>query len=953
MIWDIVSFGDVKTLNMVFNAIASIFADGGYIAAVIAVALFVVVGSSLHSLMSAKPELPYGRLLAGIVIYAMGFSTLTSVSIENRYDGTVTQIDNIPVAIAVPASLISSIGLYLVETSETAFGGPNDLTNVSSSGYLAPLKVIASYREASMLNCPAGEATSTSANINLCQSLRSYYSECAMVKATRDNEYLKMREGNRIDSIQFDSRAHTTLIVDGTGQQTTVTCSDAYDRIKTAFDGETFENIITANNVAAGVRPGEDGLTRTADALEAIQIDSSRSRDFLASLYLNKSADSGELAFYHRMGSADLAENLNSSIQQRDYAWALQGEMWVQIVDKFLAIMECLIYALAPFIGLMVLTGQTGGKVMLLYLQLLAVIQLIPVMLVVTQSIIVNDLTNYAGMIASQYDIGSREFVYAMTDKAKELMGLGGMISATIVPAMAMALVTGSSMAMFGAMKNAAATPKDADAMPDMASQGGALTDMGWRNSGRYDQFGNTSSEAARTEIGSITSGHNVKSAVSSADRQASEANESYSQAVGAMTTNSQGQSYSSDQVQAMGQSVVSSNAETQSWATGMQTQLMEQYGLDKQSASNVVGSLAMAARTGAGGFGGGYEQASRFTEGLTKTEREAFSEVISGQSSNSVQASYQHGQNYMDQNSEKVSTGNSYMDQQIAKAENAYQEKVSASQTYEAAKSMEQTFSLSNTDMMTALHQKAHEDGIDSRMNASINDLRNDDPNAYQYFREKEAEYSGERGMDAQTARLAALTATANYQGDLSGIAESVWTNPENTPENNVAQNVINGQFENPQNNVQGGLSDWGEANHLQKDYEHNQHLVDNKQHTDNEVMAFQDKANSILGEDAFKGSEARAVYNALNDTDSGGTALKLHDDLMQYLENEGYYEPSRTTPEAAFYDFVDDVKGEAKTILNEIGFNFDVSDRDNEPTQLSPLDPRLNPTDTSEIPR
>ncbi|MEZ9922379.1 hypothetical protein AB4342_19905, partial [Vibrio breoganii] len=93
--------------------------------------------------------------------------------------------------------------------------------------------------------------------------------------------------------------------------------------------------------------------------------------------------------------------------------------------------------------------------------------------------------------------------------------------------------------------------------------------------------------------------------------------------------------------------------------------------------------------------------------------------------------------------------------------------------------------------------------------------------------------------------------------------------------------------------------------------------------------------------------------VYNALNDTDSGGTALKLHDDLMQYLENEGYYEPSRTTPEAAFYDFVDDVKGEAKTILNEIGFNFDVSDRDNEPTQLSPLDPRLNPTDTSEIPR
>ncbi|GAM71719.1 incF plasmid conjugative transfer protein traG [Vibrio sp. JCM 19236] len=929
MIWDIVSFGDVKTLNMVFNAIASIFADGGYTAAVIAVALFVVVGSSLVSLMSAKPELPYGRLLAGIIIYAMGFSTLTSVSIENRYDGTVTQIDNIPVAIAVPASLISSIGLYLVETSETAFGGPNDLANVSSSGYLSPLKVIASYREASMLNCPAGEATSTGANINLCQSLRAYYSECAMVKATRDNEYLRMREANRLDAIQFDSRAHTTLIVDGTNQQVTVTCSEAYDRIKTAFTGETFENIITANNVAAGVRPGEDGLIRTADALDAIQIDSSRSRDFLTSLYLNKAADSGELAFYHRMGSADLAENLNSSIQQRDYAWTLQGEMWVQIVDKFLSIMECLIYALAPFIGLMVLVGTTGSKVMMVYLQLLAVIQLIPVMLVVTQSIIINDLTNYAGMIAAQYDIGSREFAYAMTDKAKELMGLGGMISATIVPAMAMALVTGSSMAMFGAMKNAATTAKDADAMPDISSQGGAMVDMGWRNTGKLDQFGNVSSEAARTEIGSIATGHNLKSSVSAAERQASEKQEAYSQAVGQMVTNSQGQSYTTDQVQSMGQSVISSTAETQNWASSMQTQLMEQYGFNKESASSLVGSLAMAARTGAGGFGGGYDQASRFTEGLSKSELEAFSEIVSGTASSGLQASFNHAQNYMDQNSERVSTGNSYMDQSIAKAENAYQEKVSASNTYESAKSMEQTFSLSNADMMTALRQKAHEDGVDGRMNSAINELRNDDPSAYNYFREKEAEYGGERGMDSKTARLAALTATANYNGDLSSIAESVWSNPDNTPQSNVDFNVLNRGFEQPVNDIQKGISD-ADITHLSKDFEHNQHLVDNKEQVEKEAQEFESKANAILGKDAFSDSEARAVYNALNDRDPGGTALKVHDNLMQYLEDEGYYNPSRTSPEAAFYDFVDDVKGEAKEILNSIGFNFDTSNKE-----------------------
>lgn len=946
MVWDIVSFGDVMTLNMVFNSIAAIFADESYTAAAIAVALFVVVGASLASLMNAKPELPYGRLLAGIVIYAMGFSTLTSVSIENRYDGTVTQIDNIPVAIAVPASLISSIGLYLVETAETAFGGANDLANVSSGGYLSPLKVITSYRAAAMLNCPAGEAVSTGANINLCQSLRAYYSECAMVKATRDNAYLSMREDNRLDAIEFNSAAHTTQIVDDSGDQVTVTCSEAYSRIKTAFDGETFENMIAANNFSAGVRAGEDGLIRTAGALEAIQIDSSRARDFLASIYLNKAADAGELAFYHRMGAGDLAENLNSSIQQRDYAWTLQGEMWVQIVDKLIAILECLIYALAPFIGLMVLVGSVGSKVLILYLQLMAVIQLIPVMLVVSQSIIINELTNYAQMIEAQYDMGSREFAYAMTDRAKELMGLGGMISATIVPAMAMALVTGSSMAMFGAIRQAAVPAKDGDAVPELASQGGARVDMGWRNTGRLDQFGNVSSEAARTEIGSIALGHNLKSTVTEAERDANETKEVYSQALGRMTVDSQGNSYSSDQLQGMGQNIISSTDETKAWATHMQQQIQQQYGLTDTQAQNVAGRLAMAARAGAGGFGGGYEEYSTFGEGLTKEERQAYASITSGNASDSLQASLHHAQNYMDQNSDKISTGSSYMDQAIEKAENAYQEHASALHTYESAQSMEQTFSMNNDDMMTALYRKSQEQGIDNRMNSVINDLRDSDPNAYQFFREKEAEYGGEMGMEEKTARLAALTATANYRGDLSSIAESVWTNPEDVPQNTVDKAVKDGGFTRPVNTIPTELPN-SDVSHLFRDYEHNQYLVDNQQSADEQSIGFQRHVEAILNTNAFEGSLARQVHDALNYDGSGGTALQMHDKLMNYLEDNGYYTPSSTTPEAAFYDFVDDVKEEAVTILEQLGFNVQDDNANNEPT-LPPME-----NNVSEIPR
>ena len=51
MVWEIVAFGDVNTLNLTFNAIASIFADGGYRSAAIAVVLFVVIGHTMKSLV--------------------------------------------------------------------------------------------------------------------------------------------------------------------------------------------------------------------------------------------------------------------------------------------------------------------------------------------------------------------------------------------------------------------------------------------------------------------------------------------------------------------------------------------------------------------------------------------------------------------------------------------------------------------------------------------------------------------------------------------------------------------------------------------------------------------------------------------------------------------------------------------------------------------------------------
>lgn len=769
--WDIVSFGDVKTLNMVFNAIAAIFSDGGYKAAGYALAIMVVVGMSLSSLATGKQELPFPRMLAAFIVFSFGFMTLTKVSIENRYDGTVTQIDNIPVAVAVPASLISQIGLYLVEAGETAFGDTG-ANRVSANGYLSPLSIIASYRTASMIdNCPAGEANSTGGGINLCYTLRQYYSECTSIKATRQNAYLAIREGNALQSMQYSSNAYTTKVVKSDGSSEIMNCSTAYDLIANAMNGSTFEQMIAANNIPAGVRLGEDGFTRTTDALEAIGLDGGKNRSFLQALYLRKAAEDGTLAFLHRTGAADMAENLQSSIEQRNYAWTMQGELWTQIVDKFIAIIECLIYALAPFIGLMVLVGTIGSKTVMLYLQMLAIIQLIPVMLVITQNIIMADMESYATMLGAKYDVGSLVFTEQLTDKAKELMGLGGMLASTVVPALAMALVTGSGMAVMGAFRQVGAPAKDVDASPDMTGQGGAVTNLGQMNTGNRDEYGNVMTDRAKANVGSISQSSAFTSSVQSSEQQMQAASQAYSTALSNAQSTVNEQSYTSSSVQSMGNNITTGLESANGWSSSVQQQLTQSMGLNEQQANNVKN--AVSAGLTVASMGGSWQEVGSTLK--SKEEKEAFEKMVSGEEGKSTRSTFNDAINILSQNGESITTGNKDIDSAIKNIQESSQEVQSSQSAYQQMKSLQDTLQVSNDDMPTQMYQYAQQESVQSSIDDRISSMTD---NELLHYNNTLDRYDGgidANAMDNNTARLMALAATDNAFGNQSQFIETI----------------------------------------------------------------------------------------------------------------------------------------------------------------------------------
>ncbi|MEZ8329143.1 conjugal transfer protein TraG N-terminal domain-containing protein [Vibrio splendidus] len=770
--WEIISFGNTITLNKVFNAIAAIFQDGGYIAAGSAIALFVVVATSLSSLVDGKSELPFARLFAGILVYSVTFGQLTNVSIENRYDGTVTQVDNIPIAIAVPASLISQVGLYLAETTQTAFGMTDPINQVTQNGYLSPLSVLAKiYGETHNKQCPSGAQASRGMGIDLCKSLPEYVEACAQVRIQQEGIGMEMREVDLLKALESNSVAFTANMVTDSGSIVTMPCADAYNLIKNASIGTVGNNMLSTFNETSGARIGETAETRTEDAMSAIQADSGKARNFLLTQFFMRGIENGTISYLNSNGMSDVAENLNSSIEQRNYNWQLQGEMWVQIVDKFIAMLEGIIYSMTPFIGLMLLTGSIGSKTVLLFFQILAVFQIIPSMLVISQSIIMDEVIRYQAQLASKYDVGSLLYVHSLMLEVKEQMGLGGMISATVIPAIAMALVTGSGMAVMGAMKGAAAQAKDTDAMPDVASQGGAINDLSERNMGVRDQFGNVMTKSAKTEVPQIAQSAALTQTVTQAEQQAKTAEKGYNTTTSNAIQTLQSQGFSTNDLIQLNDQATAGHSSFKDWQTQTSKSLDEQFKLGTESAER-VSALASFGLT----FGKvGANLVNEVSDTLNKQEQEALKHVMTNSGGEGLRASFDEAKSAATSNGEVITTGNQVVDTQMQQYSKAEAEKEQAQQTYNEAKQAQAGISVEDGDIAGFMHKHGNDKEVQERLHDRWKEMSNEEQ---AYFADKFDEYNGgvnANNMDDNTARLMALAATDNYFDNEVKFAETV----------------------------------------------------------------------------------------------------------------------------------------------------------------------------------
>jgi len=143
MAYEVLSIGDAEMLYNAFQGTAMIFGNNN-------LNDLIKTGFTLGLLLISfryltNQELPLRYALVGLILYWVMFIPKDTVIIEDVYTGEVRTVANVPLGVAMPMSVISTMGVKITELFETAFSTPTE-ASMLQHGYLDSLNTLIKLR---------------------------------------------------------------------------------------------------------------------------------------------------------------------------------------------------------------------------------------------------------------------------------------------------------------------------------------------------------------------------------------------------------------------------------------------------------------------------------------------------------------------------------------------------------------------------------------------------------------------------------------------------------------------------------------------------------------------------------------------------------------------------------------------------------------------------------------
>lgn len=596
MSFEIFSVGDAAFLEQILMAVAMVTSMGSFEQMVSVGLLLGVIIIFVQSVFQGAKQINIQQVFIGYLLYACFFVPTTTVVIEDSFTGQVRIVDNVPLGIGAAGGIISSVGYNITNLFEQGYGAI--VPYVTESHFAESLKIVNDARRriaATPVYTAMNLATGGDADIR--KSWNNYIRECTLTAVDLELKSVDdMMAGSLPQALKFDSNLYGTRLYLGDASGTDYTCSEAYPRLVNATDGainsapmsDALLNVLGIDNTFTGTS-GQGYIT---NSLGALGVTATSGTSFLTAAVLEPiyyEAAQGRYADFQDMASATM---INQAIQQRNTQWAAEQSMFMTIVRPMMTFFEGFVYAITPLMGFLIVLGSFGLGLAGKYFQTLLWIQLwMPVMSIINLYIHTAASDEMASIGS---DLNSFYALNTASDQLQHWIATGGMLAAS-TPIISLFVVTGSTYAFTSlAGRISGKDHIDEKVQSKDLMQNGPV--MQGAASNEYTDLTGMASSGAAGMMGSVSFGSGLSSMTSSARQQMSQAQQSFSQAVGSNFSSNTMSGETYDKAASLGRTHSAMHGTSEGVVNERANQIMDNTSIGSQHSDAVKGVVSAVA---------------------------------------------------------------------------------------------------------------------------------------------------------------------------------------------------------------------------------------------------------------------------------------------------------------------------------------------------------------------
>lgn len=372
MSWEIFTYGGGEFLRLVFNGVAAITGNGGYLTALKMTALIgllwvLIEGAFQHRAMNLQ-------WLFGIILIYLAFMVpKVDVIITDRIDPTQSSVvSNVPLGLGMTAGTASLVGDWLTRAYETVFSLPNEMQYQQNGMLFGQYLVEASTRFEITDSRLAANFSDFWQSCVFYDILLGRYGWDDLYNAQDLWAYIQAHTSVS-QSFTYHDAANNRLILgcrDGAGNQLGTDLNDDITRAQQYYGAK----LVKAPTVTAAVTKFAAAMPVSYQYLTGLSVSA---EEIIRQNALSNALKRGLSQFAASAGAPAAAQDfaLARAEQERRTTYAVLGELAGRTLPILRNLFEAFIYAVFPIVFLLAMLPSVA-KVAMTYLKSLVWIQL-------------------------------------------------------------------------------------------------------------------------------------------------------------------------------------------------------------------------------------------------------------------------------------------------------------------------------------------------------------------------------------------------------------------------------------------------------------------------------------------------------------------------------------------------------------------------------------------------